>query len=454
MATTSDEVTTLLVAPAPPRVAATTPDRTPDACVAVLGLDTPPHPDAAEGTSTELRASLESVRATLLRRPAPGTYLLGTPTSPEVLDGIGWWHRRHHHLGYLDTTIVAPEGARIDPGTTGAARWTSTTALRSAPLPGVGVLLSSLSGPRQVLLAGIDAVLALPPSELASLGAYALLAGLSRTGGVVFGRHTPEPATTSVATPIDGGRLDPAERLAAYRPPAWPRQQREPGYTVVVEADGGSVAELTTTLDSVLAGSRGDIEIAVRGAGPHREQLTRRYAEEPRFRTRDALWIGPRVLLLAQGSLLTHDTLVALARHHEQHSAGLVLVTHAGDDRRACAASVEIGAWKRATALAGRSETDGLPRLEDVRAVLEPHYLTWWCNADDVGLQRPGASAAASDLLDGTSAPPRAVLAELEQQQLLLASTRAELRRVERDLDRLRGHPLVRAGLAVRRRLP
>lgn len=453
MATTSDEVTTVLVAPSPPQVPSPAAHRDPEGHATSLGMSFASSPDAASGSASEVLASLEEVRETL-RRAVPATFLLGPPPTGTALDHIAQWHRQHHHLAYLDMTIDAPEGTRIDPVAAGASRWITPAALRSVALPPVGVLLSTLSGPAEVLLAGIEAVLAVPSSELAVLGAHALLAGLSGTGGVVVGRDAPRPVTNAAPTRAPDDHPDPAERLAAYRPPAWPRQQRAPGYTVVVEADGASSSALTTTVDSVLSGSRGDIEIAVIGAGDQEAPLDRRYAEEPRFRTRGTLQIGTRVFLVAGGSVLAHDTLVALARRHEVHAAGLLLVTHAGDDRRSCAASVETGAWRRARALAGHPEADGPPSLTDVRRVLEPCYQTWWCNADDIGLQRPAADATASDLLDGTSAPPRRVLAELEKQQLLLASTRAELRTVERELQRLRGHPIVRVGRALRRRLP
>lgn len=454
MANTSDEVTTILVAPVPPRVSSPAAHRDPEGRATSLEASLPASPDATAGSASEVLASLEEVRARL-RRAAGGTFLVGAPSTSAALDQISAWHRQHPHLGYLDLRIDAPEGTRIDPIATGATRWITPAALRSTPLPPVGTLLSTLSGPAEVLLAAIDAVLDVPASEVSVLGSHALLAGLAGAGGVVAGRNTPRPATTSVTTPAPDDRADPAERLAVYRPPAWPRQQRQPGYTAVVEAERASVSDLAATVDSVLDGARGDVEVAVTGGSPEQAQLARRYAEEPRFRALEALRIGPRVLLVAEGSVLSHDTLVALARQHEEHTAGLLLVTHAGDDRRRCAASFETGAWRRAASLAGHGEVDALPAPADLRSVMEASYQTWWCNADDVGLQRPGAVAAtASDLLDGTSAPSRRVLAELEKQQQLLASTRAQLRTVERDLRRLRGHPIVRVGRALRRHLP
>jgi hypothetical protein len=109
--------------------------------------------------------------------------------------------------------------------------------LRFTPLPPIAALLSALSGPREVLLAGIEAVLSVQADELAALGAHALLAGLSSAGGVVV-RHAPGAGMNATTTRRPGQLPDPAERLAVYRPPDWPRQQRQPGYTVVVEADG------------------------------------------------------------------------------------------------------------------------------------------------------------------------------------------------------------------------
>ena len=454
MVTTPDEVTTLLVAPVPPHVPAPVPRLDPDANTISLGVSFTPSVDvaAAAGSASGVLESLEKVRE-ILQRAGAGTIRLAAPPADTSPDHVARWHRQHHHLGYLDSTIDAPEGTRIDPVAAGATRWTTAAALRSVPLPAVGSLLSTLSGPREVLLAGIEAVLAVPPTELTVLGSHALLAGLSGAGGVVVGRRPLRPATGTATTPGAHDRPDPAERLAVYRPPAWPRQQCDPGYTVVVEADGASPSLLTETVDSVLSGSRGDIEIAVRGGDHQQAQFARHYEEEPRFRALEALRIGPRVLLVSAGSILTNDTLVDLARRHEEHVAGLLLVTHAGDDQRSCAASFETGAWRRAAAVAGHPAIDGPPPLTDLRTVLEQQYRTWWCNADDVGLRRPSAVAPSSDLLDGTSAPSRRVLAELEQQQRLLASTRDELRRVERELARLRRHPLVRVGRAVRRHL-
>jgi hypothetical protein len=451
MATTSDA--TLLVAPVPPRLSPSAPQRAAETQATALGMSFAPVPDATGGSAVQVLANLEAVRETLQSAPA-GTFLLGAPAAGAGLDHLERWHRQHRHLGALDLSIEASQASPIDPRATGASRWAAPVALRFTSLPPIGVLLSALSGPREVLLAGIEALLALPPTQLAALGGHALLAGLSGAGGVVVGRHAPgaEPIDT---TARDQAELpDPAEHLAAYRPPDWPRQQREPGYTVVVEADGASLSSLTSTVDSVLGGTRGDIEVAVTGAGRLQARLARRYGEEPRFRALEALQIGTRVLLVASGSDLAPDSLAALARRHEERAAGLLLVTHPGDDRQSCAASWETGAWRRATALAGHAGSDDLPSPTDLRTVLEPHYETWWCNADDVGLRRPAAGGPASDLLDGTSAPPRRVLAELERQQRLLASTRAELRRVERELGRLRGHPIVRLGRAVRRRLP
>jgi len=453
MASTSDEVTTLLVAPVPPRP--TGPMQSPDADpqATPLAVTAGTHAGTSDATVDARREHVEAVRASL-RQAGDGTFLLGTPSTPTVLSYLGRWHRRHPHLGLLDTSLVAPAGTRIEPDASGATRWLTPAHLRWTPLPDLELLLSALSGPRDVLLAGMDEVLALPESELARFGAYALLAGLSRAGGVVLTRYTPEAPSPDTSTSVPDDRTDPAERLAAYRPAGWPRQQREPGYTVVLEADGASTAELVATIDSVLASSRGDLEIAVRTADGHQPSLAGRFAEEPRFRTLETLRIAPRVLLVAAGSLLDHEALLELARLHEQQQAGLLLITHAGDDRRRCAASFETGAWRRAAALTGHGAIDAVPSFDGLAPVLEPHYQTWWCNADDVGLRRPGVIARASDLLDGTSAPSRRVLAELERQQQLLASTRAQLRRAERDLERLRGHPLVRIGLAVRRRLP
>jgi hypothetical protein len=454
MATTSDE--TLLVAPVPPRVPPSAPRRDDEAHATALGEAFAPSPDATAGIASEVLAGLQKLRQAL-QSADEGTFLLGVPPAGAVPDQVVRWHRDHHHLGYLNLNLsLSLEGAearQINPAAAGATRWAAPAALRFTPLPPIAALLSSLSGPRDVLLAGIEAVLSVQADELAALGAHALLAGLSSAGGVVV-RDAPAAGMTAPTTPGRAELPDPAERLAVYRPPDWPRQQRQPGYTVVVEADGAPLPTITSTVDSVLSGSRGDIEIAVRGAGQQQAQLARRYAEEPRFRRLESLAIAPRVLLVAEGSYLAHDSLAALARQHEEHAAGLLLVTHAGDDRRSCAASYETGAWRRATALTGLDAVDGLPPLADLRTVLEPHYETWWCNADDVGLRRPAAVTAASDLLDGTSAPSPRVLAELEKQQQLLASTRAELRTVERELDRLRRHPIVRVGRAVRRRLP
>jgi hypothetical protein len=451
MATTSDE--TLLVAPVPPRLPPSAPRWDGEAHAIALGRSFASVPGATAAPASEVRASLEAVREAL-QNAAAGTLLLGAPPAGAGLDHVEQWHRHHHHLGHLDLSVEAPETSPIDPRATGASRWAPPLALRFTPLPPVHALLSALSGPREVLLAGIEALLAVPPAELPALGAHALLAGLSGAGGVVVGWQAPGPAPNATRTRDHAELPDPAEHLAVYRPPDWPRQQREPGYTVAIEADGASLSILTSTVDSVLRGSRGDIEVAVRGADQQLPQLARRYGEEPRFRALEALQIGTRVLLLVAGSDLAPDSLVALARQHEERAAGLLLVTHPGDDRRSCAASWEAGAWRRAAALARHAEIDGLPSPADLHTVLEPHYETWWCNAHDVGLRRPGAVTAASDLLDGTSAPSRRVLAELEKQQRLLTSTRAELRTVERELDRLRGHPIVRLGRAVRRRLP
>jgi hypothetical protein len=454
MATTSDE--TLLVAPVPPRVPLSAPRWDDEADATALGEASAPGLDATTGATSQVRTYLEKLRQAL-QGAADRTFLLGVPPAGAGHDHVVRWHRQHHHLGYLDLGFEALsfqqlEARRIDPVATGATRWATPAALRFTPLPPITALLSALSGRRDVLLAGIESVLSLK-DELATLGAHALLAGLSSAGGVVI-RHVPGAGMTTTATRGQAELPDPAERLAMYRPPDWPRQQRHRGYTVVVEADGAPLPTLTGTIDSVLSGSRGDIEIAVRGADQQLVQLARRYAEEPRFRRLEALAIAPRVLLVAEGSYLAHDSLVALARQHAEHAAGLLLVTHAGDDRRSCAASYETGAWRRATALTGLDAVDDVPPLADLRTVLEPHYQLWWCNADDVGLRRPGAVTAASDLLDGTSAPSRRVLAELEKQQQLLASTRAQLRTAERELDRLRRHPIVRLGRAVRRRLP
>ena len=419
-----------------------------------LEVPFPPTADAAAGAAADVREGLQEAREQL-RGAAGGTFLLGGPPTGATLEAVALWHARHRHLGYLDLHIDADEGTPIDPATSGATRWVTPTALRSSPLPSVGTLLSALSGPREVLLAAIEAVLGIPSSELAVLGPHALLAGLSGIGGVVAGQLAPGPAAPSARMRTPDDRVDPAERLAVYRPPVWPRQQLQPGCTVVVEAEGASVPELAATVDSVLGGSRGDVEVAVTGGGARQAQLARCYAEEPRFRAPEALRIGPRVLFVAQGSVLGHDTLASLARRHEEHAAGLLLVTSAGDDRRRCAASFETGAWRRAASLAGRDGSHGLPDPADLATVLEGHYQTWWCDADEVGLRRPGAIAGtASDLLDGTSAPPRGVLAELEKQQQLLASTREQLRTTERELRRLRGHPIVRAGRALRRHLP
>lgn len=453
MASTSDEVTTLLVAPVPPHPAAPTGDSDGEVRATPLGVTIDPHAARSGRAVRERRADLEALRAHL-QRAGEGTFLLGAPSAPTVPAAVGRWHRQHPQLGLLDTSVAAPAGTRIDPDISGAERWITAAGLRWTPLPDLELLLTALSAPRAVLLAGLEAVLDLAESELVPCGAYALLAGLSRAGGVVVNRCTTEPVSTTTAMPVPGDRLDPAERLAAYRPPQWPRQQRAPGYTVVVEADHASVDECTATIDSVLAGSRGDLEIAVRASGEPVPGLGRRYAEEPRVRTAATVAVGPRVLLVAAGSLLDHGALVDLARLHERQEAGLLLMTHAGDDRRACAASFETGAWQRAARLAGRDVLDAVPPLDDLVPVLAPHYRTWWCDAADVGVRRPDAIAMAADLLDGTSAPPRRVLAELERQQQLLASTRAQLRRAERDLERLRAHPLVRIGLAVRRRLP
>lgn len=454
MATLSDEVTTILVAPVPPRVPSSAPHRDPDARITPIEASLPSPADAGAGNASEVLASLEQVQEAL-RRGVGGTFLLGAPPPGAALDQLAAWHRQHPHLGYLDLRVDAAEGTRIDPVATGATWWITPARLRSTPLPALGTLLSTLSGPREVLLAAIEAVLAVPAAELSALGSHALLAGLAGTGGVVAGRNTTRTATTSATTRTPEGPNDPAQRLAVYRPTTWPRQQRQPGYTVVVEADGASVSDLLATVDSVLGSARGDIEVAVTGHDHPQAEVADRYAEDPRFRALEALRIGPRVLLVAGGSVLDRDTLVALARQHEEHAAGLVLVTHAGDDRRRCAASFETGAWRRAASLAGHDATHGLPVPADLRTVLEAHYQTWWCNAEEVGLRRPSAFAGtASDLLDGTSAPPRRVLAELEKQQQLLASTRAQLRTVERELRRLRGHPIVRAGRALRRRLP
>lgn len=451
MATTPDEVTKLLVAPVPPRVPAV-PRHDPEVNGSWLGVSFAPSADGGGGSSWEVLKSLKTIRD-MLRSAGEGTIRLGAPPKETSLDQVSWWHRRHAHLGYLDVTIEAPEGTRIEPVAAGADRWTTPAALRFVPLPTVESLLSALSGPRNVLLAGVEAVLAIPPSELPMLGSYALMAGLSGAGGVVAGWCPLRDAAGTTTTPAPDDLHDPAERLAAYRPRAWPRQQREPGYTVVVEADGAAPSLVTKTVDSVLSGSRGDVEIAVRGADEQQAKFAREYVEEPRHRALEGLRIGPHVLFVSAGSILASDTLAHLAGRHEEHAAGLLLVTSAGDDQPSCAASFPTGAWRRAAAVADHSEIESLPTLTELRMVLEPQYRTWWCNAEDVGLRRPNTVAASSDLLEGTSAPSRRVLAELEKQQQLLASTRDELRRVERELARLRTHPLVRVGRAVRRHL-
>lgn len=447
METGGADAANILVAPAPHRLlGGLSGQRTRLEFIAL-----PPLGTEAEDEPRDAAHLLEHVHG-LVQACGAEHLVLGEEPDPERLARLERWHATHHYLARLEWPVPKPPEATKPPCGDEASGWVLPRSLSSMRLPPIRTLLGALSGPTPLVLHALDLAVSRIDQWPQQLRSHAFLAALARAGGVNL------PVSEADSLPdveADTPPQDPqAATIEEFRTHPWRRREQHPSCLIAIGAGTDPVEVVVDTADAALSTRSVDVEVTVvEPPDAPSARFDRVYGNDPRvvMELGDEADFPPAVVLIRSGTHLGPRTLSLLERTHQQQRAGLVLVTAPGDDETICAASVLTGAWHRAAFLARHGEGLLSFDLDRLQEVMTASYRVWWVEANDVDIDRPGVIRRTADLLDGTSAPPRGVLAEIEKLQRRFEEERRRRRGLEKELRRLESHPLLRTLRKARR---
>lgn len=358
-------------------------------------------------------------------------------------------------IAHIDISIPATTSVRTERLENEFVPWLAPVALEVGSLPSWLEVLPRLSGSPVQLATAFAFVEAWLRQQPDGLPVAALIAALSRTGGVTWGLDAPGVLT--------GGedeqppRADSQVHLPEFRPATWPRLARLPGHLIVVDGREAATGQTVRSIDAALATTSDVRVLAMSSTSPSSSAVDRVYSEDDRVRVIKSQReiepsIAPHLLVLAAGTVLENDTMSLLAALHRERHAAAILMSHPGDDRAVCATSVLTGAiWWNDVAAHSGSAMD-LLRPDAIASALEARYLVWYSEARAAGVSRPDATPLIADLLDGTSAPPKRLLAELDRLQAAQRRDRRDAQRARNELASLRSDPATRLSQGLRRR--
>lgn len=344
-------------------------------------------------------------------------------------------------------------GPAVQPMRDETARWVDIRMIRDTRLPPFETLLANILAPASLLGDALND-LSQNSGELPDpLWPHRLLVSLCRAGGLVA-RRTDEVKGGSSMTPQpskEPGIANDAmwEHIPEFRPARWPRRSHDIGSLAVV-IGRAAISDLTATIDSILAAYTRDVHIEVPELAPEtRERVETVYRDEPLVSTvAPRRPLPPRLLFVQAGTRLSPQSSDAIDDLHRDHRSSTILVAGPREGSSALCASVLTGSAQRASALVGGSLRPW--DLAELLAAVETHYLTWWTSWADVSIASATPAATGADLFEGTSAPPRGVLEEIERTQRRYETERDRRRRAEAEVRRIRDGRLYRVGRSLK----